>query len=159
MLLYRLYFFSEVPTLKCCSHKKVTIVLNLSFRRLPLKKIYHLAVEATLDVIGGKWKPIILCHLGNGAIRTSDLKKKIPMITQKVLIQQLRELETDGIITRKVYAQVPPKVEYSLSEEGKSLRELLVAMSIWGQKRVDKLQQDGLDVAIENTDFSGFLNY
>lgn len=124
-----------------------------------MKKIYHLAVEATLDVIGGKWKPIILCHLGNGSIRTGDLKKKIPAITQKVLIQQLRELEMDGIIIRKVYAQVPPKVEYSLSEEGKSLRELLVAMSIWGQQRVDKLQQNGLDVAIENTDFSGFLNY
>ena len=71
------------------------------------KKIYHIGVEATLEVIGGKWKPIILCHLGNGPIRTGELKRQIPTITQKMLTQQLRELEEDRIVDRKVYNQVP----------------------------------------------------
>lgn len=96
-----------------------------------MEKIYHIGVEATLDVIGGKWKPIILCHLGNGPIRTGELRRRIPNIAQKTLTQQLRELEEDEIIIRKVYNQVPPKVEYYLSEEGKTLREVLIAMSIW----------------------------
>ncbi|ABJ63079.1 putative HTH-type transcriptional regulator YtcD [Leuconostoc mesenteroides] len=95
-----------------------------------MEKIYHIGVEATLDVIGGKWKPIILCHLGNGPIRTGELRRRIPNIAQKTLTQQLRELEEDEIIIRKVYNQVPPKVEYYLSEEGKTLREVLIAMAI-----------------------------
>ncbi len=101
-----------------------------------MERIYSL-VEATLEVIGGKWKPIILCHLGNGPIRPGELRKKIPTITKKMLTQQLRELEQDGIIHRKAYNQVPPKVEYSLTEEGKSLREIIVAM-YHGEKNVSK---------------------
>ncbi|EOH98964.1 transcriptional regulator [Enterococcus moraviensis ATCC BAA-383] len=124
-----------------------------------MKKIYHLAIEATLDVIGGKWKPIILCHLGNGPMRTGALKKQIPSITQKMLVQQLRELEADKIITRKVYGEVPPKVEYSLTEQGKSLREILIAMSVWGEKRVHDMVDSGKDVELLNDNYSGFLNY
>lgn len=124
-----------------------------------MKKVYHVAVEATLDVIGGKWKPIILCHLGNRAMRTGELKKQIPNITQKMLVQQLRELEADKIINRTVYNQVPPKVEYSLTAEGKSLREILITMSIWGEKRVNQLKADGNDVEILSSNYSGFLNY
>ncbi|MFD2304969.1 winged helix-turn-helix transcriptional regulator [Enterococcus termitis] len=124
-----------------------------------MKKIYHVALEATLDVIEGKWKPIILCHLGNGPTRTGELKKMIPAITQKMLVQQLRELEEDRIISRKVYKQVPPKVEYSLTEEGKSLREILIAMSIWGECRVQELVDNGEDVELLNSNYSGFLNY
>ncbi|PLS39180.1 MarR family transcriptional regulator [Carnobacterium maltaromaticum] len=124
-----------------------------------MKKVYHVAVEATLDVIGGKWKPIILCHLGNRAMRTGELKKQIPNITQKMLVQQLRELEADKIINRTVYNQVPPKVEYSLTSEGKSLREILITMSIWGEKRVNQLKADGNDVEILSSNYSGFLNY
>lgn len=124
-----------------------------------MKKIYHLAVEATLDVIGGKWKPIILCHLGNGPQRTSEFQRNIPAITQKMLVQQLRELEADGIILRKVYNQVPPKVEYSLTEEGKTLRNILVSMSEWGVRRVATLNEKGADIQIENEDFDGFLKY
>lgn len=121
-------------------------------------KIYHIGVEATLEVIGGKWKPIILCHLGNGPIRTGELKRQIPTITQKMLTQQLRELEEDRIVDRKVYNQVPPKVEYSLTEEGKSLREILVAMSVWGEERIERQQEEGNEVTLLHT-HGGYLNY
>ncbi|MDT2846953.1 winged helix-turn-helix transcriptional regulator [Enterococcus thailandicus] len=123
-----------------------------------MEKIYHIGVEATLEVIGGKWKPIILCHLGNGAIRTGELRRKIPTITQKMLTQQLRELEQDGIVHRKIYNQVPPKVEYSLTEEGKTLREILVAMSVWGEERIEKQQEEGKSVKLLHT-HGGYLNY
>lgn len=122
------------------------------------KKIYHVAVEATLDVIGGKWKSIILCHLGGGAMRTSELRRAIPNVSQRVLTKQLRELERDKIIKRKVYGQVPPEVEYSLTEEGRSLRQILVAMSDWGNKRVAREQREGKDVEILDPSPQGFLN-
>src|SRR5690606_8125976 len=84
------------------------------------KKKYNISVEATLEVIGGKWKCVILCHLTHGKRRTSELKRLMPNITQKMLTQQLRELEDDGVIKRIIYNQVPPKVEYELSEYGRS---------------------------------------
>ncbi|MDN3020166.1 helix-turn-helix domain-containing protein [Paenibacillus sp. BSR1-1] len=77
---------------------------------------YNIPVEATLEIIGGKWKVVILCHLKKGKKRTSEFKRLMPDITQKMLTQQLRELEEDGVIQRKVYNQVPPKVEYSLTD-------------------------------------------
>lgn len=120
------------------------------------EKIYHLAVEATLDVIGGKWKPIILCHLGEKSQRNGELKKLIPNISQKVLTQQLRELEQDGIISRKIYGEVPPRVEYSLTKEGRSLREILLAMSDWGEKRVSQQQKRGENVIILDHNLDGF---
>lgn len=121
------------------------------------EKIYHVAVEATLDVIGGKWKPIILCHLGSGAMRTSELCRAIPNVSQRVLTKQLRELEKDGIITRKIYNQVPPKVEYSLTKEGRSLRDILVAMSNWGNERVAREQKMGQDIKILDPSPNGFM--
>lgn len=121
------------------------------------EKIYHVAVEATLDVIGGKWKPIILCHLGSGAMRTSELCRAIPNVSQRVLTKQLRELEKDGIITRKVYNQIPPKVEYCLTKEGRSLREILVAMSNWGNERVAREQKMGRDIKILDPSPNGFM--
>ncbi|MEA4829633.1 MAG: winged helix-turn-helix transcriptional regulator, partial [Enterococcus thailandicus] len=72
--------------------------------------------------------------------------------------QQLRELEQDGIVHRKIYNQVPPKVEYSLTEEGKSLREILVAMSVWGEERIEKQQEEGKSVKLLHT-HGGYLNY
>lgn len=124
-----------------------------------MEKIYHIGVEATLDVIGGKWKPIILCHLGNGPLRTGELRRRIPTITQKMLTQQLRELEEDEIIVRKVYNQVPPKVEYYLSDEGKTLRDLLVTMSVWGEKRVKRLQAKGQLVELLSQGHEGYLKF
>ena len=85
-----------------------------------MKKIYNIGVEATMDVIGGKWKPIILCNLRHHPSRPGELRRLIPGISQKMLTQQLRELEIDNIIVRKVYNQVTPKVEYSLSPYGET---------------------------------------
>ncbi|WP_159887322.1 winged helix-turn-helix transcriptional regulator [Paenibacillus puerhi] len=90
--------------------------------------------ELTLAVIGGKWKLIILWHLGlEGTKRFSELKKKIPHITQKMLTNQLRELEEDKLVYRKVYPEVPPRVEYSLTEYGVSLMPVLKMMYNWGK--------------------------
>lgn len=112
------------------------------------KKVYNIGVEATMDVIGGKWKPIILCNLRHGALRTSELQRKIPLISQKMLIQQLRELESDNIVTRKSYNEVPPRVEYALSEYGKSLSDVLDTLCAWGECHVQKLQAEGKDVIL-----------
>ena len=92
-----------------------------------------LPVEIALDMIGGKWKILIFWHLKDSVLRFSELKRKIPKITQKMLIQQLRELESDNLIHRKVYAQVPPKVEYSLTDLGKSFLPILRTMHKWGE--------------------------
>ncbi|MEC0093499.1 HxlR family transcriptional regulator [Paenibacillus macquariensis subsp. defensor] len=103
-----------------------------------IKKKYNISVEATLEVIGGKWKCVILCHLTHGKKRTSELKKLMPGITQKMLTQQLRELEADGIINRIIYNQVPPKVEYELSEYGTSLESILNSLCNWGEQHIIK---------------------
>lgn len=90
-------------------------------------------VEATLEVIGGKWKGVILYHLLERTYRFGELKRMMKGITQHMLTKQLRELEADGIVHREVYAQVPPKVEYSLTESGESLREIVMQMRDWGR--------------------------
>ncbi|WP_025845834.1 winged helix-turn-helix transcriptional regulator [Paenibacillus ehimensis] len=102
------------------------------------KRTFNIPAEATLEVLGGKWKLLILCHLncGPGPKRTSELKRAIPEITQKMLTQQLRELEEDGIIMRTVYNQVPPKVVYELSELGISLKSILDQLSEWGEQYI-----------------------
>jgi DNA-binding HxlR family transcriptional regulator len=91
--------------------------------------------ETTLDVIGGRWKVPILWHLFKGTLRFSELRRGLEGVTQKMLTQQLRELESDGIVNRKVYPQVPPKVEYSLTGEGQSLKPVVEAMCKWGKAR------------------------
>lgn len=96
--------------------------------------------ETTLQVIGGRWKVPILWHLFQGTLRFSELSRALHDVTQKMLTQQLREMERDGIVTRKVYPQVPPKVEYSLTPEGRSLKPVVEAMCKWGKARarIDK---------------------
>jgi len=91
------------------------------------------SVRAALDVIGGKWKPVIARYLLLETRRFGELRKLMPEVTQKMLTQQLRELERAGIVQRKVYRQVPPKVEYSLSTYGKTLRPILQALCKWGE--------------------------
>lgn len=89
-------------------------------------------VETTLTLISDKWKVLILRDLMNGTLRFGELKKSIGHVTQKVLTAQLRQMEASGLLTRKVYAEVPPRVEYSLTELGKSLEPILDAMQSWG---------------------------
>ncbi|MFE5318059.1 winged helix-turn-helix transcriptional regulator [Paenibacillus sp. NPDC056579] len=105
-------------------------------------KIYNTAVEVTLEVIGGKWKPVILFHLTFGKKRNGELMQLMPDVTQKVLTQQLRELEEDGIVNRISYNQVPPKVEYELTEYGASLRALLHLMCRWGDTHAERVFGD-----------------
>ena len=93
---------------------------------------YFCPVTATVSIIGGKWKPIILWILFQEKRRFGELKKLIPKITQKMLTQQLRELERDGIVHREVYPVVPPQVEYSLTQKGFTLAPILQAMEKWG---------------------------
>lgn len=89
-------------------------------------------VETTLELIGGKYKTLILWHLGSGKLRFSELRSRITKATPKMLTQQLRELENQNLIHREVFPVIPPKVEYSLTETGKSLMPILVAMCDWG---------------------------
>ena len=95
-------------------------------------KSLNCPVDATIRLIGGKYKSLILWRLTSGALRHGELQRVIPQATPKMLTQQLRELESDNLISRKVYPVVPPKVEYSLTELGKSLMPILVAMYNWG---------------------------
>lgn len=90
-------------------------------------------VEATLELIGGKWKGLVLYHLLKGTLRFSELRRLLPSVTQRMLTRQLRELERDGLLTRTVHAEVPPRVEYKLTERGESLGPVLLALREWGR--------------------------
>lgn len=105
-------------------------------RELPL-----CPVETTLMLIGEKWKVLILRDLINGTKRFGELKKSISSISQKVLTQQLRSMEEDGLVKRKVYAEVPPRVEYTLTEAGRSLKPILDSMWAWGEQYKEKIKE------------------
>ena len=90
------------------------------------------AVEATLRFIDGKWKGVILWHLLAETLRFNQLRRLLPSVTQRMLTNQLRELEQDGLVARRIYAQIPPKVEYSLTERGRTLAPVLLALKAWG---------------------------
>jgi len=96
-------------------------------------KVYNTPVEVTLAVIGGKWKSLLAYHLMSGPLRFSELKRLVPDITEKMLTQQLRELERAGVVSRKVFAEVPPRVEYRVTEHGATLKPVLEAMCAWGR--------------------------
>lgn len=91
-------------------------------------------MEATLEVIGGKWKGVILYHLISGTKRFNEFRRLMPDITQRMLTLQLRELEKDGIVHREIYREVPPKVEYSLTEFGHTLEPIIMLMRDWGER-------------------------
>lgn len=105
-------------------------------------KEYRCPMEMTIDLIGGKWKALILWHLSTGTKRFNELRKMFPDVTQKMLTQQLRDLERDGLIMRKVYPQVPPKVEYKLSDFGSTLMPVLQTMNSWGTGYMDSKKQE-----------------
>ncbi len=100
------------------------------------KKRATCPIEKTLRLIVGKWKTILLWHLSSGKKRYGELKKLIPDVSEKMLIQSLRELENDALIVRKAYLEIPPRVEYSLSKRGKSLSPIICSLNTWGQKHL-----------------------
>lgn len=95
---------------------------------------YYCPVDLTLQIVGGRWKGIVIWNLRNGTLRFGELKKVLVTINDKMLSQVLRELEEQGVVNRKVYEVVPPKVEYSLTEEGRKLLPIMEAMSNYGEK-------------------------
>lgn len=106
-----------------------------------IKKGYQCPLEATMNIIGGKYKGIIIGHLINKTLRYNELQKLIPQATPKMLIQQLKELEADGIINRKLYPVVPPKTEYSLSKRGETLIPIITELNKWG---INYLQEENI---------------
>ena len=102
---------------------------------------YGCPVEATADIIGGKWKAVILYYLFQGPKRFNELRRLLPEVTQRMLTLQLRELEQDSIVHREIYKEVPPKVEYSLTEFGTSLGPIIVQMLDWGEQYMEQIQE------------------
>ncbi|TIL72898.1 MAG: helix-turn-helix transcriptional regulator [Mesorhizobium sp.] len=110
-------------------------------KRLPTKRLPLLPAERALKVISGRWKAVILYHLFDGPRRLSALKTRVPDITQKVLIQQLREMEEHGLVRREIFAEIPSRVEYSATRLGLSLEPILLALCEWGQHHADELNE------------------
>lgn len=105
------------------------------------------SVEAAISLIDGKWKCVILFHLLNGTARFNEIRRRVPSVTQRTLTNQLRELEMDGLVVRTVYAQVPPKVEYRLSELGQSMAPILGALKQWGDANLSRFGKGGVTAA------------
>ena len=101
-------------------------------------KTYHCAMDVTMSYIGGKWKTVVLWYLRNKTLRFGELKKQIPDITEKMLSLQLKALEEDGLVKREVYAEVPLRVEYSLTDFGKTLIPVIEAIAGWGRNLGEK---------------------
>ena len=108
----------------------------MAAKRLPL-----LPAERALRVIGGRWKPTLLYHLFEQPKRLSELKRLVPGVSQKVLIQQLREMEEHGLVHREIFREIPPRVEYSATALGLSLRPLLFSLCQWGQHHAAALHE------------------
>jgi DNA-binding HxlR family transcriptional regulator len=106
-----------------------------------IKRLPALPAERALKVISGRWKAIILYHLFSGSKRLSELKRLVPNVSQKVLIQQLREMEEHGLIHREIFLQVPPRVDYSATVLGLSLEPVLLALCAWGQRHAKELDE------------------
>jgi DNA-binding HxlR family transcriptional regulator len=97
-------------------------------------------IEVTLGVIGGKWKVIILYWLKTGTLRFGELKRRITGVSERVLAEQLRELERDGVVRREVFPEVPPRVEYSLTDYGQTLRPIAELMAAWGLNHLERIK-------------------
>src|SRR6266853_1112512 len=107
----------------------------------PMKRLPELPAERALKVIAGRWKAVILYHLFDGPKRLSELKRLVPNASQKVLIQQLREMEEHGLVHREIYRQVPPRVDYSATTLGLSLEPVIMSLCEWGRRHAAKLNE------------------
>jgi DNA-binding HxlR family transcriptional regulator len=108
---------------------------------------FHCPIEATLSVLGGKWTALVLWHLRDTTLRFGELREKIPGITKKMLSQRLQELEDAGVVDRTAYAEVPPRVEYALTDFGRTLRPVLDAMCTWGREFIDAQEEAAPETA------------
>ncbi|MGF6882967.1 DNA-binding HxlR family transcriptional regulator [Nocardia sp. GAS34] len=106
---------------------------------MPTKR-YHCPVDVAIDLIGGRWKPVILAHLKEGVHRYGQLRRLMPSISEKMLVQALRELEADGLVQRTTLDTVPRQVRYELTEEGRSLAPVLTALYEWGLRRCERAE-------------------
>jgi DNA-binding HxlR family transcriptional regulator len=104
------------------------------------KRIYTCGLDAAIDVMGGKWKGLILFSLQDGPLRFGELRRAVAGISERMLILQLREMEAGGLVHREVFHQVPPKVEYSLTEFGKSANAALAPLGEWGEEHMERIQ-------------------
>ncbi|MFD7990682.1 winged helix-turn-helix transcriptional regulator [Streptomyces mexicanus] len=112
--------------------------------KAPRSGPYICGIDAALDVVSGKWKGLVLWELHiHGVRRFAELRRALPGVSEKMLTQHLRQMEEDGLVHRRVYAEVPPRVEYSLTESGAALNEALRPLGEWGRERI---RRDGLDV-------------
>lgn len=111
-------------------------------------KTYRLGIEAALEILGGKWKALIICLLMSGPQRTGALRRLIPGVSEKVLIQQLRELERDGIVGRIDYEHLPPKVEYFITDYGRSADRIVDVMCAWGRENIRLRRERGEEIEL-----------
>jgi DNA-binding HxlR family transcriptional regulator len=107
----------------------------------PLKRLPELPAERTLKVISGRWKPVILYHLFGGPKRLSELKRLAPNASQKVLVEQLREMEEHGLLKRKIFRQVPSRVDYTVTPLGLSLEPVIMSLCEWGRRHANALNE------------------
>lgn len=111
------------------------------------RQVYGCGLEAALAVVGGKWKPIVLWHLAPGTRRFGELRRLVTGISEKMLIQQLREMQADGIVAREDFREIPPRVEYSLTPFGVSLMEALKPLCGWGLAHLKEIEANKVQAA------------
>jgi DNA-binding HxlR family transcriptional regulator len=122
------------------------------------KPAYGCGLEAALDVVGGKWKPIVLWQLASGPRRFGKLRRLVTGISEKMLIQNLREMEEDGIVDRKDFHEIPPRVEYSLTSFGVSLTEVLKPLCEWGAKHMKRIEETKAQSETQAVEIAELLN-
>ncbi|GAA0222831.1 helix-turn-helix domain-containing protein [Saccharothrix mutabilis subsp. mutabilis] len=103
-------------------------------------RTYTCGLDAAIDVMGGKWKPLVLWELHGATLRFGELRRAVPGISERVLINQLRELEASGLVHRELHHEVPPKVEYSLTDFGRSLLAALLPLGEWGERHKSRIE-------------------
>lgn len=121
-----------------------------------MREKYNIGIEVTMEVISGKWKPVILCFIGSGINRNGELLRAIPEISQKVLTEQLKQLVTDGILTKIVYPGLPLRVEYAFTDYGESLKDVLLTLCKWGEGHAEKLTNEHPESPVKIGDTEDF---